>query len=160
MEKRCLEDLKKDYKKIQEKYNLPSFQELNEDFQIEKIAEIETDLLIKEVRKFMSEKYSNYLRFIEAILNPVNVQMFIFSVIKSLGAEEKEKLTETYKILSKKELELIELDVEFSEEKEAEFIKESYKLWQDIKKDLLDVLEKIKDNWDNKSKINNKKYLG
>jgi len=160
MEKRCLEDLKKDYKEIQEKYNLPSFQELNEDFQIEKIAEVETDLLIKEIRRFMSEKFSNYLRFIEAVLNPVNVQMFIFSVIKSLGTEEKEKLTETYKILSKKELELIGLDVEFSEKKEAEFIKNSYKLWQEIKKDLLDVLEKIKDNWDNKFEVDKKSYFG
>jgi len=160
MEKRCLEDLKKDYKEIQEKHNLPDFEKLNQDFQIEKIAEVETDLLIREVRRFMSEKFSNYLRFIEAILNPINVPMFIFSVIKSLGTEEKEKLTETYKMLSKKELELIELDVEFSEEKEAEFIKNSYKLWQEIKKDLLEVLEKIKDNWDNKSEINNKKYFG
>ena len=32
-----LEELKKSYKKIQEKYNLPSFDELNMDFYIEKL---------------------------------------------------------------------------------------------------------------------------
>ena len=86
-----LENLKKDYEKIQRKHGLPSFQELNEDFQIEKVAEVETDFLVREIRKFMADKFSNYLRFIEAVLQPVNTPMFIFSIIKSIGAEEDRK---------------------------------------------------------------------
>ena len=116
MEKECnLETLKKDYKELQAKHNLPSFEELNEDFNIEKAAEIEIELLIREIRRFVADKLLNYQRFVESVLNPVNVQMFIFSVIKSIGNEEKEKLTEIYKILSKNELKLIELDLQFSE---------------------------------------------
>ena len=103
-EKSNLENLKKDYKKIQKKYDLPNFDELNKDFQIEKVAETETDFLIREIRKFMADKFSNYLRFIEAILNPVNAPMFIFSIIKSIGIEEKKKLTDIYGKLSKTEL--------------------------------------------------------
>ena len=38
-----LNEVKKNYEKFQKKYNLPSFKNLNEDFQIEKIAENETD---------------------------------------------------------------------------------------------------------------------
>jgi hypothetical protein len=152
--------LKKDYKEIQEKYNLPSFEELNEDFQIEKTAEVETEHLIREVRKFMADKFSNYLRFTEAILHPVNAPMFVFSIIKSLGVEEKNKLTEVYKKLTKNEVRLIELDVKFSEEKEAEFIKRSYKIWQEVKEDLSEILGRIKDNWDNKFEVNGKSYFG
>ena len=144
-----LEVLKKRYKKIQDKYNLPSFEELNEDFGVEKASEIEVDLLIREIRKFVSDKLSNYMRFIEAILNPVNVQMFIYSLIKSLDISGKEKLTVIYKKLSKNELKLIELDMNFSEEKEASFIKEAYIMWQEIKKDLLIIIEKANKNWDN-----------
>jgi len=90
-EENNLENLKEDYKEIQKKYDLPEFERLNEDFQIEKLAEIETDFLVREIRKFMADKFMNYLRFIESILNPVNVQMFVFSIIKSIGEEEKKK---------------------------------------------------------------------
>lgn len=155
-----LQELKENYKEIQEKYNLPAFERLNEDFHIEKIAENETELLIREVRKFMADRLFNYLRFIESFLNPVNVPMFVFSVIKIITPKEKEKLTEIYKKLAKMEVDLIELDIQFSEQKEAQFIKESYKIWQDIKEDMLKIVEVIKNNWDNKNETDNKGYFG
>ena len=155
-----LENLKKDYAKIQKKYNLPSFKEFDEEFHIEKAAEAETDLLITEIRRFMGDKLSNYLRFIEAILNPANAPMFVFSFIKSIGAEEKKKLAEIFKKLAKIEIKLIELDIEFSEKKEVEFIKESYKEWQDMKKELLNIINEVKKNWDTKSEANDKGYFG
>jgi len=155
-----LETLKKDYKELQEKHGLPSFEELNEDFNIEKSAETEVDLLIREIRRFVADKLANYMRFVEAILNPVNVQMFVFSIIKSLETQEKENFTEIYKKLSKNELKLIELDIEFSEEKEVAFIKNSYNMWQDMKKDLLKIIEKVDGNWDKKSESKNKDYFG
>lgn len=157
---KSLEDLKKDYEKIRKKYSLPSFKKLNEDFQIEKISEYETDILIREVRKFISEKFSNYLRFIETILHPINCPMFIFSIIKSLGQNEKKKLTDIYEKLVKNEIRLIEIDIDFSEEKEAKFIKESYEIWQEIKKDILEIMDVIKKNWDNKFKADKGSYFG
>ena len=154
-----LETLKQEYKKIQEKHNLPGFEEMNSNFNIEKAAEVEVDLLIREIRRFVADKLANYMRFAEAILNPVNVPMFVYSLIKSLDVQEKEKLTEIYKKLSKNELKLIELDINYSEEKEALFIRESYAMWQDMKKDLLDVIEKANKNWDNKVESKNKDYF-
>ncbi|MCK5624352.1 hypothetical protein KAI04_00740 [Candidatus Pacearchaeota archaeon] len=156
-----LDSLKQEYSEIQGKYNLPSFEELNEDFNIEKASEIEVELLIREIRRFMADKLSTYMRFVEAILNPTNVQMFIYSLIKSLENGEKDKLTEIYKKLSRNELKLIELDIKYSEEKEALFIKESYLMWQTMKEDLLGIIKKANDNWDNnKSESKNKDYFG
>jgi len=88
-EENNLENLKEDYKEIQKKYDLPEFERLNEDFQIEKLAEIETDFLVREIRKFMADKFMNYLRFIESILNPVNVQMFVFLLLSQLEKKKK-----------------------------------------------------------------------
>ena len=155
-----LEDLKKDYKKVQEKYNLPDFVELNKDFNIERIADTQTYFLVREVRKFMADRFSNYLRFIEALLNPVNAPMFVFSIVKSINNEEKKKLTEIYKNLAQIEIEIIDLDIQFVEEKEAEFIKEAYNSWQKIKKDMLEIIKVIKKNWDNKDEVNGKQYFG
>ena len=160
MEESKLEELKKDYIKLQKKYNLPEFEKLNQNFYIEKIAEIETDYLIREIRKFMGEKFSGYLRFIEAVLNPANAPMFIFSIVKSIDVNEKEKLSKVYKKLVKIEVRLIEIELEFSEEKEAKFVKESYEIWQDIKKDILSFIKNVKKNWKNKIKVNDKGYFG
>jgi len=159
-DKSDLENLKEDYKEIQKKYDLPEFEKLNEDFQIEKLAEIETDFLVKEIRKFIADKFMNYLRFIESILNPVNVPIFIFSIIKSIGEDEKKKLTEVYKKLVKCEVDLIKLDIESSEDDEVKFVKKSYKLWQEMKKDILKIVEVIKKNWDNKLESNGSGYFG
>lgn len=155
-----LENLKKDYAKLQKKHNLPPFEKLNEDFHIEKTAEVESDILIREIRKLVADKLAGYLRFTEMLLNPVNVPMFIFSILKNLGIEEKKQLSEVYKKLAKNEVKLIRVDVEFSEQKEAEFIKSSYKLWQGLKKDILELLNDVEKKEDNKFEINKKGYFG
>ena len=154
-----LKKLKEDYKKIQEKYKLPSFEKLNEDFGIEKAAGEETDILIREIRKHISEKAFNYLRFVETLINPVNAPMSIFTITKSLGIEEKNKLTEIYKKLVKSEVRMISVEIEFSEKGEAEFIKEIYEIWQDIKKDFLEVIKVVEKNWENKAEGKNRKYF-
>ncbi len=155
-----LDFLKKEYEKIQKKHHLPSFNEINEDFSIEKIDSEEIELLIREVRKFIGDKLSGYMRLTEAILNPMNVQMFVYSLIKSLSPSDKDKLKEIYKELSKLELRFIELDIQYSEEKEATFIKDAFSNWQKMKKDLLEILENANKNWNTKIKPNSKDYFG
>lgn len=154
-----IEKLKLTYFKIMEKYHLPPFKELNEDFVIEKISEHETEILIREIRRFVGDKMVNYMRFIENLLNPVNVPMFMYSIIKQLSQENKKKLSNIYKILVGIEIKFIELDLEFSEEKEAEFIKDSFKIWQGIKKELLEILQQIDVDKDTKLETKNKGYF-
>ncbi|RLG10657.1 hypothetical protein DRN73_07290 [Candidatus Pacearchaeota archaeon] len=154
-----LDNLKKRYSVLQKKYSLPSFQEMNEDFVIEKVSEEDSEILIREIRKFIADRFMNYLRFVETILNPSSASIFIFSIVKSLKKEEKDELEEIYKKLAKFELDLIELDVSFSEEKEAEFIKNSFKVWQEVKRDFLKVIQKIKKDWSKDEDKKNKSFI-
>ena len=155
-----LDKLKESYELIRIRHNLPEFKFMNEEFQIEKIADSETEILIREVRKYVGDKLVNYMRFIEGLLNPVNANMFIFSVVKLLDADDKKKLSDMYKELMKIEIKFIELDLDFNEEKEAVFIHDSIKFWQTTKKDMLGVMEKINAKWDDKSETNSKGYFG
>ena len=155
-----LEKLKEEYSKLQKKYDLPPFENLNEDFNIEKAAEVETEYIIREVRKFLVDKFSNYMRFIENLLNPVNVPMFVFSTVKAMTIEDRKKLAEIYKKMAKVEIDLVEVDISFSEEKEAKFIKDAYRVWQEVKEGITDTLISIKKNWDSKFETNNKGYFG
>ncbi len=158
-EKSKLNKLKEEYSKLQKKYTLPDFDRLNEDFKIEKVAQEETEILVREIRESVGETLENFLRFIEAILNPVNVPMFLFPIIKSLSAEEKNKLSEIYKKISKLEIEAMKL-IDYSEKKEAEFIKNSYKLWQEIKKDFVKIIEAVEKRLDIKIEKTEKGYFG
>ncbi len=81
------------------------------------------------------------------------------SIVKAFGADEKNKLVEIYKKLVKSEWELIEIDLEFSEKKEAEFIKEIYGIWQHIKKDIIEVVDAVSKNWERKTQNSNRKYF-
>jgi len=155
-----LTKLKEKYKIFQNKYNLPSFEKLNEDFQIEKAAEYETDFILREVRRYVTDKFFNYLRFIESILNPSNAPMFVFAITKTLGEKERVKLIELYKKIARVDVDLIELDVQYSEEKEANSIKKYSEMWQGIKKEFMEVVEVIKKNWDTKIEDNGKGYFG
>ena len=155
-----LAKLKKEYKKIQEKHSLPSFNELNENFGIEKASEVETDFTIREVRKQISEKAYNYLRFVEMLINPVNAPMSIMTLVKTFGVEEKDKLTEIYKKLMKNELDLVSVDIEYSEKKEADFIKNTHKIWKEIQKDFLEVIKAVEKNWEGKTQSSNRRYFG
>lgn len=159
-EESSLTELKKKYLEFQTKYDLPSFEELSADFIIERASEIETDFLVREVRKYMSDKLQNYMRFVETILHPSNASMFIFSIIKTIEVKDKELLTEIYKKLARYEVDLIDLDVEYSEEKEAKFVKEFNTVWQEVKKDMLNIVAVIKANWDKEVEKSTKAYFG
>ena len=159
---RELDKLKKEYEKLRKKHNLPSFNELNKDFSIERVCEIETDFLLKEVRKSMADKIFDYLRFVETLLHPINAPMFYFSILKTLNNEDKKILGETYKELVESEIDFLEVDLEYSEEQEAKAIKKSYEKWQNVKKNLLRIINTVKKNWGSKFEpsSNNKGYFG
>jgi hypothetical protein len=155
-----LEELKKEYSILQKKYSLPSFQNLNEDFGIEKACEGEFDLLLREIRRYLWDKVASYMRLVENLINPVNVPIFIFSIVKSLNDRDKKALNEIYKKMGEIEIDLIEIDLIYSEEKEAKFIKECFDVWQVIKKDLVEIVGKVKSSSEEGPKNNDKNYFG
>ena len=161
MTKDCpnIEDLKKQYKKLKEKYNLPEFTELNKLFSIEE-TEIETEFLLRKIRRTMSEKISAYLRFIDVLLNPSNAPIFFFKLVKRLDKDDSDIISKIYEKLGSFEIEIISLDLEYSDKKEAKFINKLYKTFnEEIKEDFLKIIEKLNNSEINTPKINGS-YLG
>lgn len=159
-DKNNLDELKKKYAEFKQGYDLPEFSEMNKVFDIEDI-DVETDFLLRRVRRVVSERISGYLRFIEVILNPSNAPMFIFKLIKKLDEDDKKQLTELYENLGSFELEIVKLDLEYDEIKEAEFIKKIYRvLNESISKKLLDVVEKMSNGKDGVKVEDKGSYFG
>ncbi len=156
----CLDKLKSKYELYRERYSLPLFNELNKIFDIEEL-DSEGDLLLRKIRRFISEKLAGYMRFIEALLNPSNAPIFFFKLIKKLDNNDKENLTKMYEALGNIELETILLDLEYSEEGEADFIKKLYELYNnEIRKELLNVLKKLGNGDNGNARSNGGSYFG
>ncbi|MFA7707610.1 MAG: hypothetical protein WCX73_01555 [Candidatus Pacearchaeota archaeon] len=141
-----LNKLKQEYDKLKERYNLPEFSDVNRVFDIEEI-DIDTDFLLRRIRRTVSERISGYLRFLEVILNPSNAPMFIFKLIKKISEEDKKQLSDIYEVLGGFELEAVKLDLNYNELKEADFIRKTYTLLSnDVSKRLLIIIEKMSNN--------------
>lgn len=155
-----LEKLKKSYEPFQKKYSLPTFEELNEEFIIERIAESETEFLIREIRRHILEKFSNTLRVLDILINPSNTPLFLIPAIKAITKEDKCVLEKIYGILSKNEFSCVKMDLTYSFEEEIKYIKESYSSWKSMKDDLHKIFQDIENNWDKKTEKSNSCYFG
>ena len=147
-----LPELKKQYNTLESKYKLPSFKSLNEDFEIDKIDK-ESDCLLRIVRKVIMEKLVNTMQFLDGLLNPVNTPRIYIAYIKSMSIEDKESIDKIYDKIATVSLNSLSLEIGYDEKKEAELIKEIYKIWEEIKPNLSKIIENIK----NPTKTNPKK---
>jgi hypothetical protein len=146
------------YNLLKEKYELPEFSAINKIFDVEEIN-VKTNLLLKKIREIIGEKISEYSRFLEIIINPSNAPMFFFRIIKKLDKEDRDYLLKIYEKLGYFELKIVSLDIDYEEKREAEFIKETYIFFEDIKKDLKNIIEKLNSS-DKSSEKTNGSYLG
>ncbi len=155
-----LEKLKQDYEKLRRKGKLPSFQLLNEEFEIERIAEHETDTLLREIRKAITEKTIAFLRFFELIINPSNAPFFLLSIIKHFSALDKKLVEKIYQQLCGFEIEAINLDFKYNEKAEAGFINDAVKKWRCMQDDLQEISKSMERAWNASFEKKERSYFG
>ena len=156
-----LAELKKEYSVLQKKYKLPSFSELNDDFDVEKLQGKETDHLLRIVRTVIIEKMSNVVRFLELTINPTetNQPMFVWAMLKNIKPDTRKEIEAIYKEISKIELSSLGLDMIYSEKEEAMFIAEASKVWNKEKPKIKEITNKLGMNW-GKDVQDKRGYLG
>jgi hypothetical protein len=156
-----LAEFKLEYTKLGDKYKLPHFKYLNENFEIENLCSEETELLLKKIRKQMTEKIYYHIRTLEAFINPQNAPMFIFNIIKSFTSFEQELIKKAYNKLAGFEVDFFELEIEYNEKKEADFIKKVCNEWPEINEILIKIHSSMKAGYNKEvSKKANKSYVG
>ncbi|MEM4625342.1 MAG: hypothetical protein QXJ28_01050 [Candidatus Pacearchaeota archaeon] len=153
------EDLKDLYIKLQKKYQLPSYEELNEYFEISK-SEFDRDTLIRDIRKSITSKIFSAITFVELLLNPSNASMFYMFLVKGIGPSEKEILNKVFNKLGEIQIESFYLELDYNEEKEAEFVKNTFVEWKSIIFDLTKVIDVLKLNWKKDGMKKSRSYFG
>ena len=156
-----LDDLKKKYHELHKKYSLPSFEVVNELFDIEEV-ESESDFLLRTIRRSISEKVSNYFHFVEVLLNPNNAPLYFYKLINRLETDDRTLLLHLYEKLGTIEVQTLLLDLSYSEKNEAAFIIQISELFsKEIKNSLSSYIKKITISEEVSAKhIRNGSYFG
>ena len=157
-----LANLKQLYSPLQKKYKLPAFSELNDDFDVEKLQDKETDHLLRLMRMVVIEKIANVVRFLELLINPSEAptQLFIFAMLKNVKSDTRKEIEAIYKELSKIELSSLGLDIVYSEKEEAAFISEVSRVWNIEKPKIKDITQKLGMTWGKEAVEKERGYLG
>ena len=137
-----IKELEKNYEPFFTKYKLPSFRDLNEAFEIEKIDK-ESQTFLRVIRKIIMEKVANSFGFVDMLLNPANAPRMYYSYIKSMSDNDKKILEKIYNLFSDLIVKSLFLEVNYSEREEASLIKESFEVWGSMKNDFGEVLQNI-----------------
>ncbi|MCK5449638.1 hypothetical protein KAI32_02135 [Candidatus Pacearchaeota archaeon] len=148
------------YDKPKQKYALPEFNKLLEDFDIEKTIEKEPTFLVREVRRTINEKLSAYMHLFETLINPTTTPMFIFSALRKIDEDTKRKIKDVYQKLSKLQINAIKLDTIYSEQSEAEFINIAFNEWQNLKEIINRIIEKFEENIEEDISPRERGYFG
>ncbi len=152
-----LEELKRQYAEIQKKYDLPSFEEINPSFELEKIDR-ETEILVKLIRRLMIEKIINVMSFIEMLMNPAQAPRMYHPFFKVVTEKDQKMMGDIYEKMAELIFSSLENDSEYVEKKEAMLIKEIFSKWGEISGDLDILIKRIKNPGEAVKK--NREYFG
>ncbi|MBU1246248.1 MAG: hypothetical protein ABIJ20_03745 [Nanoarchaeota archaeon] len=151
-------DIKKQYKKIENKFKLPNFDKFDKEFEI---STLDTDdFLLRNVRRRMNNKLTFFTQIFDTILFPNPNSLISMHESKSCSEEEKIEIMKFYNKLMILEREALSFDIEPDDKKEAEFINKLWKQWTEIKKETNKLVEKMKESWKDEDKKIKNHYFG
>ena len=149
MSKEELKEIKAKYEKARKKYKLPKFEDIDREFEIRLVDD--AGFIIKEVRRAILNRIMNLATFFNPVLDPHPHELHSLIEMPAFNKKDREKLFNFYKKLSHLMHKGITVSIT-SEEAEADFIKEIWKLWPHIKKEAKEYMDKITAEWANHRK--------
>ena len=153
-------DLKQEYEKLSKKYNLPKYEELDDQFELlyfHQIIEIKYPLRF--VRRRMFDKINSFIVFLQNLVNPNPASLISLEESKFFSDEEKNEIISLIREMIKLERQSVLIDLSSTEEKEAKFIKEVYSFWKKHKEKIYKINQKIKENWEKETTSDEKETL-
>ena len=137
-------DITDRYLKLKEKYNLPEYIEIDRDFEIYSISKEED--LIREILKKISSTIDYYTSLLEDIIQP-DSRFYTLKEANILNKEQRKKVTMIYNKLLYMNRAIIELNLTYLEDEASKLISKIYHDWQQIKKDLKEIIKTLKESW-------------
>lgn len=157
---RDLDEIKKMYEEARKAHGLPSWDSLEENFDVSKAFTGEGGLVLRDIRRKMNEKIASYFHLFETFINPQATPLFLMNVLKNLEEKDWEIVRRIYKEFARLQFKHILVDTIYSEEKEAGLIKEVFKMWEKEKVEVSKIIEILDKKYADNSADKKKSYFG
>lgn len=141
-----LEKLKAEYEKLRKKYNLPNFEEIDNEFEIRAIDLDKHGILIKAILRTILNKFGIFLNYLDPVINATGPSLHSMIEQQNLSEETKKEMLDFYKVLSYNYHKICEIELE-DERTTAEFLKGLWREWPRLKKKEKEFLGKITSTW-------------
>ncbi len=147
------EEVRKAYLNLAKKYSLPKLEEIDREFDLEKL---EThDFLLRDIRKKMLEKFDFFYELLEEVLHPgTNLSNLYESGF--FPDEEKAAVFNVYKKVMAIRREAYELAIRNDERYDADFIKKVFKGMPSLKEKLLPIIAYLRQSWEREAETQEK----
>lgn len=152
-------NIKEEYERFVKKYNLPSYEKLDNEFELLYFTNIiEISHLLRFVRRRINDRIAAFTALLHGFLQPNPGSLINLEEANFLNEDEKKKVLVLIKELMDLERKNSLLDINFDEKKDAEFIKEAVNKWFELKKEIFKILNKVKNGWEAKVKEEGKEH--
>ena len=156
-----IEDLKKRYNEIAKKKNLPSWEELDSEYELGHIGPImEVSFPLRFVRRRIGDRFAWAANFLQGLLQPNPSSVVSMQESKFFTELDRKKVVELLKGLMHLERINLSLDIANNDEDSVKWIKDAHKKWVESKKDLTNLTEKMKTGWKEEVKAGKGAYFG
>jgi hypothetical protein len=136
--------VKDDYEKLRKRFNLPSFDEIDAEFDL---AGIEEGNLLREIRHRVHERLEFGAGIIDTICQPDANNMRSMMECGFFNDQEKTKAFHLSQRLMVLWRSLTEAELLNDEKSDVEAIKLAFKEWKEMKEPLLAFIRKMKESW-------------
>jgi hypothetical protein len=136
--------MKDRYESLKKKHSLPSFEALDNDFEIFSIEE--DQILLREVRERIVDKIELAIKMFEDILHP-DSGFASYKEAAIFTDNDRDMANLIYKKLMYYHRYAKELSFGDSDELNAKYINEFMKEWPELKKGILKFIRMMKDSW-------------
>ena len=144
-------ELEKQWEELSKKHHLPAFKELDLDFEASAIED--TNFPLMAVISKMAEKIDFYIGILSDLLQPDLANIYSMHETRAFNEHEKKDIYDLYTKLMPYSRRCLELSLMNNPKEEIEFIIAFQKEWQNIKKELINFLSKMKESWYTESDI-------
>lgn len=151
-------DIIKEYEKIQKKFKLPEFEELNKEFELEALDKKE--FLMRAVRRRMNDKVIFFCRIIENVIYPNGQSQISTYEAGFFDDDKKNELAKLHNKLMIFERQSLLLDITPEDNGDAEYIKTLTGGWKNFKSELKEVVLTMENSWKNTVEEKEERYFG
>jgi len=154
------EKLKEAYEILRKKYNLPNFDDLNNEFEISSIKKPSIEFLLRIIRRRITDKLAMFCNILQSLIMPNTGSAVNLHEIKFFTEDDRVKIEKLLSDMMYLERKSLLLDINSEEKVEAEFLKTAMGYWPGFSLEMMRIVDKMSSGWKTEEKIDKTQYFG